>query len=115
ETSNYKLDLPDELRNRRVHDRFHVSLLRPHVAHEDSRFPNRNISYFYDLGNYVEGETVVEDIVDHMWMPRLMLQVKWADGDITWETLQTCSKLVALDRYLALHNVTKPSELPRAR
>ncbi|EJD37931.1 hypothetical protein AURDEDRAFT_35540, partial [Auricularia subglabra TFB-10046 SS5] len=111
-TSTYRLELPDELRNRRVHDRFHVSLLKPHIAHEDARFPNRDVRYFYDLGNYVEGETVVEDLIDHMFTPRLMFQVKWADGDVTWAPLSVCSKLAALDRYLALHNVTRPADLP---
>ncbi|KZV83982.1 hypothetical protein EXIGLDRAFT_624945 [Exidia glandulosa HHB12029] len=113
-TSSYKIELPDELENRRVHPRFHANLLRPHVPNDDARFPNRNIEYFYDLGNYIEGETLVEDLLDHMWTPRLMFQVKWADGDITWAPLSVCSKLVALDRYLALHNVSRPSDLPKA-
>lgn len=113
ESSNYRLELPDELQNRRKYDTFHVSKLRPHIAHEDSRFPNRNTAYFYDLGNYVEGETEVVDIVDHMWTPRLMFQVQWIDGDITWIPNKEASPLAALDRYLALHNVTRTSDLPR--
>jgi hypothetical protein len=32
-------------------------------------------------------------------------------GDITWEPLDNCKQLEALDRYLELHGVRCPTEL----
>jgi hypothetical protein len=39
-TSTYTLDLSDELKKRKVHPTFHVSLLCPHLASTDSLFSN---------------------------------------------------------------------------
>jgi hypothetical protein len=38
----------------------------------------------------------------------------WAYGDYTWQPLATVSELAALDRYLELHGVLSPLDLPRA-
>ena len=113
ETSTYTLDLPGELKRRRINPKFHVSLLRPHVPNDDLLFPGREVTAFYDFGDYIEGETGVEAILDHIWNPDLFLKVKWDDGDETWEPLSTCDKLEALDRYLELHGVRRPGQLPR--
>jgi len=40
-TFNYKLELPLELINQWIHNRFHVSLLRPHCPNDNALFPNR--------------------------------------------------------------------------
>jgi hypothetical protein len=38
-TSNYILELPEELQHRGIHPKFHVSRLRPHVQNDDLLFP----------------------------------------------------------------------------
>ena len=43
----------------------------------------------------------------------LELQVKWMLGDITWEPIDSCKNLQALDSYLELRGVTHPQDLPR--
>jgi hypothetical protein len=38
--SDSELELPEVLASRRVHNWFHASLLRPHIANCDNLFPN---------------------------------------------------------------------------
>jgi hypothetical protein len=39
-TSNYTLELSDELKRRRIHPIFHISVLRPYYPSSDELFPN---------------------------------------------------------------------------
>jgi len=55
-TSNYKLELPMELIKRQIHNRFHVSLLRPHNPNDNVLFPNRRKVQLYDFGTLDETE-----------------------------------------------------------
>lgn len=41
-TFNYQLELPQELLNRRIHDKFQVLLLRPYHENNSQLFPGRN-------------------------------------------------------------------------
>ena len=114
ETSNYTLELPIELQARNIHPTFHVSLLKPHVPNDDNRFPSRDVSVYYDFGYGDEAEQEVDEILAHQWDGRtLRLLVKWSSGDSTWEPLKSCDKLRALDEYLSIRGVAKPSQLPR--
>src|SRR5215475_5742169 len=65
ETSNYELELPDELAKRRIHPKFHVSLLRPHHANDDALFPNRTTVDAYDFGTPEDAEWYVGDPSAH--------------------------------------------------
>jgi hypothetical protein len=114
ESSNYELELPEELVKRRVHSRFHVSLLRPHNANDDALFPNRARAEPYDFGTPDDGEWYVDEIKGHRWRGRhLEFEVRWSQGDTTWEPLESVDEVEALDRYLALIGVRDPQELPR--
>jgi hypothetical protein len=111
-TSNYLLELPKELANRRIHPKFHISRLRPHVPNDDERFPRRDVQTFYDFGLPEEAEWFVDEIIGHRWTRnKLDLQVRWSLGDVTWEPLSTCNELAALDNYLVLHGVDNPKNL----
>jgi hypothetical protein len=113
-TSNYTLKLPIELEARNIHPTFHVSLLKPHVLNDDNRFPSRDVHVFYDFGHGDEMEQSVEEILAHQWDGRrLRLLIKWSSGDTSWEPLKICDKLRALDEYLTIRGVSKPSQLPR--
>ncbi|KAH8113700.1 hypothetical protein DFH11DRAFT_1471029, partial [Phellopilus nigrolimitatus] len=113
ETSTYTLELPEEMRKRRIHPNFHASLLRPFVASDPELFPGREASAVYDFGQADDKEWVVESIVDHDWRDRaLYLKIHWSLGDESWEPLEECEELVALDEYLALHGVDRPAQLP---
>jgi len=115
ESSNYSLELPMALQGRRILQKFHVALLRPHHPSEDSRFPNRMQPEPYDFGSSGEQEWFVDEIVGHKWTgpKKVEYQVRWSLGDTTWEPHANCNKLAALDRYLELHGVTNYVSLPR--
>jgi hypothetical protein len=116
EKSTYKLALPPELVNRRIHPRFHVSRLRKHVENDDDKFPKREVKTFYDFGDDPATEWLVDEIVDHDWKGKtLWLRVKWDQGDLTWEKVKDCEDLEALDNYLELCGVKEPAELSRGR
>lgn len=114
ETSNYDIELPEELVQRRVHPRFHVSLLRPHHANDDALFPNRTSVEAYDFGAPEDAEWFVDEIIAHRWEGQsIQFQVNWNLGDTTWEPLANCKQLKALDEYLVLQGVKDWKELPR--
>ena len=102
-TSNYDLELPAELAKRRIHNCFHVNLLRPHVPSDDTLFPNRTYPDAYDFGAPDNTKWFVDEILAHRWKGhQVEFLVKWNLGDSTWELLSHCNELAALDTYLAL-------------
>lgn len=114
ETSNYVLDLPAELKNRRIHPRFHVSLLRRYEPNDDAVFPHREAKSYYDFGNEESTEWLVDEIVGHEWKGnKCHFHVRWTLGDHTWEPYEHCKELVALDEYCRLMGVASWRALPR--
>jgi hypothetical protein len=113
-TSNYTLELPAELKRRRIHPTFHVSLPRPYVENDDTIFPGRILAAVYDFGQPDEAEYEVEEILSHSWVRnKLKFVVKWSLGDITTEPLEHVENLSTLDTYLELQGVASVDELPR--
>src|SRR5258708_39079382 len=49
--SRYTLDLPPELKARRIHPTFHVSRLRPFLGNNDKVFPKREVRTYYNFGD----------------------------------------------------------------
>jgi hypothetical protein len=114
ETSNYTLELPIELVKRRVHPKFHVGLLRPHEPNDDALFPNRVSVDAYDFGAPDDAKWIVDELDSHRWNGKdLEFQVHWNAGEMTWEPLESCKELAALDRYLTLMGVKHWWQLPR--
>ena len=115
ESSNVSLELPEDLKKRRIHPTFHSSLVKPYVANDDERFPKRDTHVVYDMGDNEDAEWFVDEIIGHQWNSKneLELRVQWTLGDVTWEPLQNCNELEAMDRYLELHGVAAPRKLPR--
>ncbi|KAL7280521.1 hypothetical protein ACG7TL_005453 [Trametes sanguinea] len=114
DTSNYVLDLPPELKARRVHPRFHVSLLRRHEPNDDTVFPSREALSYYDVGTDDTTEWMVDEIIGHEWNgATCRFHVRWTLGDHTWEPYEHCRDLAALDDYCRLMGVRSWRQLPR--
>lgn len=112
-----KLALPEELINRRIHNKFHVSRLRKAHLSDLEMFPHRDSNVFYDFGGNDELESVVRDILAHKWEGRnhdkLTFYVRYEDGDAEWREWALCEDLKALDDYLQLRGVENPTDLPK--
>ena len=113
-TSNYQLELPDEMKSRHILNRFHADRLRPCLENDEKLFPGREAKYFYDYRTPEDEEWYVDAIIGHAWQGRkIKFHVKWSLGDTTWEPYEHCKDLIALDEYLALHHVSDWRRLSR--
>jgi hypothetical protein len=65
EKSTYVLELPTVLQERRVHPKFHVSLLKPYYPSNDSAFPNHMQLEPYDFGATDNHEWFMDEIIEH--------------------------------------------------
>jgi hypothetical protein len=116
EISRYTLELPPELKKRRIHPTFHESKLRPFYKNDATIFPGREAQVFYDFGQDDNQEWLVDEILTHQWKGnRLELLIRWNLGDTTWEPYTECKELEALDRYLELQGLGEEEwkKLPR--
>ena len=111
-SSNYQLDLPEDLQRRRIHPVFHISCLHPHNPNKEKLFPGRSSVKPYDFREPDE-ETGVNSIDGHCWNgAKLQLHIKWIDGTDSWESLHTVNECAD---YIALHGVEQPDELPKPK
>src|SRR6202011_2358477 len=114
ETSDYILKLSDELEHRRIHPKFHVSLLRPFEPNDDLLFPSRESKHFYDFGMPDDDEWLIDEIVGHRYSGKsIKFNVRWMAGDHTWEFYLNVKDLEALDHYFALMGITRWQQLGR--
>lgn len=80
DTLTYWIDLSNELKNRNIHDVFHISKLRPYLANDEPLFPGRKEAAAYDFGELDE-EMGVKEIDDHRWKgKKLEFHVLWDEG-----------------------------------
>jgi hypothetical protein len=92
------LELPSELVRQRIHPKFHVGLLRPHKPNDNTLFPNRVLVDAYDFGAPDDTKWIVDELDSHRWNGKsLEFQVRWNAGEMTWELLESCKELAALD------------------
>ena len=113
-TSNYQLELPDEMKSRHIRNRFHADRLQPYLENDEALFPGREAKYYYDYGVPEDEEWYIDAIIGHAWQGRrIRFNVQWSLGDTTWEPYEHCKDLAALDEYLALHHVTDWKKLAR--
>ena len=86
ENSHYTLALPDELLKCRIHPTFHTKLLRHAIPNDNTHFPNREATFFYDFSDEPEREWLVDSLVNHKFTGNsIQFDVLWEMGETTWE------------------------------
>ena len=82
--NSFKVDLPDCMKQRGIHDVFHSSHLRIYVPSDDRLFPGRldnQVAEFEDQ----ECEWAVDKIMSHKGSKSdALFEVRWKSGDPTW-------------------------------
>ncbi|KAF7326222.1 Gag-pol polyprotein [Mycena kentingensis (nom. inval.)] len=110
--NSFRLDLPPEMKQRGIHNVFHASLLRIHIANDDRRFPGRLNS---QLGVSVEtnsNQWAVDKIVNHYGSKRKALfEILWKSGDKSWMPYEQTKRLQAFEDYLETSGVSDIREL----
>jgi hypothetical protein len=108
QTSRYTIELPLQLKKRRINPSVHKSKLKPFYRNDDKVFLRREAQVFYDFGEDDEHEWLVNEILTHQWEKNeLTFLVQWNLGDTTWEPYKNCKDLEALDRYLELQGLNE--------
>jgi hypothetical protein len=113
--TSYRLELPDELKARGVHNAFHASLLRVYVANCDTRFPGRQLEQLAAFG-MADEQWEVDRIKSHIGEgDESTFELIWTNGDSTWEPYNRVKGLEALVEYLEAMGVTSVNKLPKGR
>jgi hypothetical protein len=109
--NSFRIDLPDRMKQRGIHDVFHSSYLRIHVPNDDRLFPGRldnQVAEFEDQ----EREWAVEKITSHKGnRSDAVFEVKWKAGDTTWLPYDRVDHLSALQDYFDVLGIENVSEL----
>lgn len=111
---SFKLELPNRMIQRGIHDVFHASLLRIHVPNDDRLFPGRLESQLgIDPDTRTESEWAVDKILGHTGTcTAATFQVQWKAGDVTWLPYDKIMDLTCLPEYLHLLGVDNVANLP---
>ena len=110
--SSFKLELPNELKQRGVHDVFHLSLLWIHISNDDQLFPGWQENQLR-LGPEVEEEWAVEEVLSHHGSKGdIIFELKWKSGDITWLPSHDIAHLQVLKNYLDAQGMDQINQLP---
>ena len=108
--NSYRIDLPDRMKQRGIHDVYHASKLRIHVPNDDRLFPGRADNQIWDFEEAgLQREYVVDRILEHIGSAHeARFKIRWKDGDITWLPYHKISHLNALTEYLeAMTNLAR--------
>jgi hypothetical protein len=110
--SSFRIELPENLKQRGVHDVFHASLLRIHIPNDDRRFPGRLESQLNINADSVTQEWAVDRIVGHSGRrTRALFEVLWQSGDRTWMPYDQMKRLGALEAYFEELGITEIGQL----
>ncbi|KAF8833987.1 hypothetical protein BDN67DRAFT_864353, partial [Paxillus ammoniavirescens] len=83
ENNSFRVDVPDQLKQWRIHPVFHASLLWIHVPNDDQLFPGWLETQVADFGE-AKREWSVENILSHQGGGTdSLFEVRWTLGDVT--------------------------------
>ena len=103
------------MKQRGVHDVFHVSLLRIHELNDNWLFPghlDNQIGQGLNLGQ----EWAINQILSHHGSSEgSIFEIKWQSRDVTWMPYYQIKHLQALSDYFELLGIQNISELPKGK
>ena len=110
--ASFKLELPQHLKQRGVHDMFHSSLLRIHIPNDNRLFLGRMDTQVVG-DDPLDDEWAVECIKSHSGAKMdAIFKVLWKSGDVTWLPYYQITHLQALTDYFELIGVSQVAKLP---
>jgi len=109
--NSFRIDLPDQMKQRGIHNMFHLSYLHIHILNNNRLFPGRldnQVAEFEDQ----EREWAVEKIMSHKGnRSNAIFEVKWKAGDTTWLLYDQVDHLPTLQDYFDVLGIEDVSEL----
>lgn len=109
---SYKLQLPNNMKQRGIHDVFHASLLHVHIPNDDRLFPGREFNQL-NPEEHLERKWAVDKILAHAGSKtEARFKILWKAGDITWLPYAQIAHLNTLKEYLELFNISDIHSLP---
>jgi len=104
--NSYRIDLLDNLKQRGIHNIFHLSLLRIHIPSDDRLFPGRRDNQLEDLGG-TNHEWAMDKILCHRGSHSdTDFEIQRTTGDRSWLPYHEVSHLRALADYFEAIGVT---------
>ena len=64
---NITIELPQELKDRRISPTFHTNLVQPYVENNNILFLKWEANTYYDFSNNDEQEWFIDEILAHKW------------------------------------------------
>jgi len=101
------------MRQRGIHNVFHLSLLHPHIPNDNHIFPGRHDGQISSEGtDNPEREWAADQIISHVESKsQAMFKVLWKAGNKTWLSYHEVKDLNILDPYLKASEVDTIAEL----
>jgi len=111
--NSYQIEIPASMKQRGIHNVFHVSLMRVHVANDDRLFPSHLDLQIVPVDQDSEPEWAADKITHHIGSGEsAMFQVLWKLGDESWVPYAQIRDLNLLDPYLEALGIEKLADMP---
>ena len=104
--NSYCIELPDNLKQRGIHNVFHSSLLRIHIPNDDRLFPGQRDNQIKDLGG-TNHKWAVDKVLRHRGSHSdTEFEIQWTAGNKSWMPYDEVSHLRAIADYFEALGVT---------
>jgi len=107
----FHIELPSSLRQRGIHDVFHLSLLCIHIPNDDCLFPGWSDEQIPELGRTAR-KWMVDKILSHQGSHSdTKFEVLWTSGDKTWLPYGEIAHLHAITDYFEIIGIDSITQL----
>lgn len=110
--NSFRINLPDSLKSRGIHNVFHSSLLRIHVPNDDRLFPGRTETQVLVENSEVDREWTAEKVLGHKGSGTgSVFEILWKAGDRSWLPYDHIAHLDIVKDYLEAKGVSSITRL----